>query len=121
MYTAGLTVCVSDARWYTRAEILAVLRHPVGTYFSRRDYKKMAEIQDGTGNSTDASKAEGGTTTQAPMAKIQEQSVEVDKDDEPPFRMPASTAIAGVLIRHWAEGKIHLNDGANGLTGKGNL
>ena len=29
---------------------------------------------------------------------------------EPPFRMPPSTAIAGVLIRHWAEGKIEENE-----------
>jgi NAD+ diphosphatase len=28
------------------------------------------------------------------------------EDDDPPFRVPPLTAIAGVLIRDWAEGKI---------------
>ncbi|KAJ8588521.1 hypothetical protein M405DRAFT_740123, partial [Rhizopogon salebrosus TDB-379] len=91
---------LEDARWYTREEVLAVLRHRSGTNFSRRDYKNMAAIQDA-------------------MTKPQEQSVLIDKDDEPPFRMPPSTAIAGVLIQHWAEGKTLGN--ANLLPTKGNL
>ncbi|OAX36523.1 hypothetical protein K503DRAFT_291783 [Rhizopogon vinicolor AM-OR11-026] len=99
---------LEDARWYTREEVLSVLRHRSGTNFSRREYKKMAEIQDGPDNNADASKA-------------QEQSVEVDKDDEPPFRMPPVTAIAGVLIQHWAEGKTLLEDNTNPLAAKGNL
>ena len=33
----------------------------------------------------------------------------VNHDGEPPFRIPPLTAIAGVLIRHWAEGKIEGN------------
>lgn len=108
-----------DARWFTREEILAVLRHHSGTNFSRRDYKKMAEIQDGPDNiahSDPSIKAK-----EAAMAKPQEQAVEIDKDNEPPFRMPALTAIAGVLIQHWAEGKILLEDNANLSIVKGNL
>ncbi|KAG1806096.1 NUDIX hydrolase domain-like protein [Suillus subaureus] len=80
---------LEDARWYTREEILAVLRHASGTHFSRRDHQKLGEIQDGPDNN--------------PMS--QDQSVEVNNNDEPPFRIPAPTAIAGVLIQHWAEGK----------------
>ncbi|OJA10338.1 hypothetical protein AZE42_07345 [Rhizopogon vesiculosus] len=99
---------LEDARWYTREEVLAVLRHRSGTNFSRREYKKMAEIQDGPDTNADTNKA-------------QEQSAEVDKDDEPPFRMPPVTAIAGVLIQHWAEGKILLEDNTNPLAAKGNL
>lgn len=98
---------LEDARWYTREEILAVLRHASGTRFSRRDYKKIAEIQDGPDNNP------------AP-AKSQEQSVEVNSNDEPPFKIPAPTAIAGVLIQHWAEarGKISLEVDASGSTAK---
>ncbi|KAG1753336.1 NUDIX hydrolase domain-like protein [Suillus lakei] len=61
---------LEDARWYTREEVLAVLRHSSGTR------------------------------------------------DEPPFKMPAPTAIAGVLIQHWAEGKgkIPLEVDASGST-----
>jgi NAD+ diphosphatase len=35
-------------------------------------------------------------------------SVQTEKDlvDEPPFKMPPATAIAGVLIRDWAEGRV---------------
>jgi NAD+ diphosphatase len=125
--THGYTL---DARWYTREEVLAVLRHRSGTNFSRRDYKNMAAIQDGPDVSADANKAQAGTAAlahsdpsikakEAAMTKPQEQSVLVDKDDEPPFRMPPSTAIAGVLIQHWAEGKTLGN--ANLLPTKGNL
>jgi NAD+ diphosphatase len=94
-----------DARWYTREEVLAVIRHASGTRFSRSDYKKIAEIQDGPDNNP------------AP-AKSQEQPVEVNTNDEPPFKIPAPTAIAGVLIQHWAEakGKIKLEVDASGTT-----
>lgn len=83
---------LEDARWYTREEILAVLRHSSGTHFSRRDHQKLAEIQDGPDNNPTS-------------AKSQDQPVEISNGDEPPFRIPAPTAIAGVLIQHWAEGK----------------
>ncbi|KAH7905966.1 NUDIX hydrolase domain-like protein [Hygrophoropsis aurantiaca] len=95
---------LEDARWYTREEILAVLAHPTGTNFSRRDYKQIAEIQDGP------DKKESGATVQDQIAS---------KDDEPPFRMPPLTAIAGVLIQHWADGKIEGN--VSSFTSKGNL
>jgi len=119
-----------DAQWFTREEILAVLRHHSGTNFSRRDYKKMAEIQDGPDNNADTKKVDISALAhsdasikvkEAAIAKPREQTVEIDKDDEPPFRMPALTAIAGVLIQHWAEGKILLEDNANPSTVKGNL
>ncbi|KAG1767451.1 NUDIX hydrolase domain-like protein [Suillus occidentalis] len=84
---------------------LPVIRHASGTHFSRRDYKKIAEIQDGPDNNP------------AP-AKSQEEPVEVNPNDEPPFKIPAPTAIAGVLIQHWAEarGKIKLEVDASGTT-----
>lgn len=84
------------------------MRHPTGTNFSRRDYKKMAEIQDGS----DANKAQAGTATLAHS----DPSIAAD---EPPFRMPPLTAIAGVLIQHWAERKIL--DNSNMSSRNGNL
>lgn len=75
-----------DAQWYTRAEILAVLNHPTGTKFSGRDYKKLNDLADGT--------------------KTADTSAPETKEDEPPFRVPPTTAIAGVLIKDWAEGRI---------------
>lgn len=35
--------------------------------------------------------------------------VQISDEEEPPFRIPPMTAIAGVLIQHWAEGKIQGN------------
>ncbi|KAJ7287096.1 NUDIX hydrolase domain-like protein [Mycena rebaudengoi] len=64
-----------DARWYTRAEVRAVLDHPLGTKI---------------GLGTRSGPAEGAGAAV----------------DEPPFRVPPTSAIAGVLIREWATGRI---------------
>jgi len=58
----------SDARWFTREEILTVLNHPQGTNFSPIDTSQPGE-------------------------------------HDPPFRVPPKTAIAGVLILDWANGR----------------
>ena len=58
----------SDAKWFTRDEILAVINHPQGTNF---DF--TVNPQSGK--------------------------------NEPPFRIPPKTAIAGVLISDWVHGK----------------
>jgi len=76
-----------DARWYTRAEIQAVLDHPTGTRFGSVEYSSMAE-------STEGRNTHGSMTT-----------VEIQIEG-PPFKLPPVTAIAGVLIRDWAEGRI---------------
>lgn len=60
------TTLSSDARWFTREEIITVLNHPDGTNF----------------NSASTSPGK----------------------DDPPFRVPSKTAIAGVLISDWAHG-----------------
>ncbi|CAK5281693.1 unnamed protein product [Mycena citricolor] len=77
-----------DARWYTREEVVSILEHPKGSYLSNTDNKKFQDIAD-------------GTTT-----KDNEKPSVVD---EPPFRVPPVTAIAGVLIRDWAYKKIHVD------------
>ena len=59
----------SDARWFTREEIITVLNHPQGTNLG-------------------------------PMYTSQQLS-----EHDPPFRVPPKTAIAGVLISDWANGK----------------
>ncbi|KAJ7496828.1 NUDIX hydrolase domain-like protein [Mycena latifolia] len=89
-----------DARWYTRAEVLEVLNHTLGTKIVAADHKKFSEVAEGT-TSTDAKPAEP-----APV-------------DEPPFRVPPTSAIAGVLIREWAYGKIQFP--LAGAVHKGNL
>jgi NAD+ diphosphatase len=73
-----------DARWFTREEVLAVLNHT-----SFRSNKELSE-------SFDEDKGDNPKKAQVEQAPV----------DEPPFKMPPATAIAGVLIRDWAEGRI---------------
>ncbi|TFK44952.1 NAD+ diphosphatase [Crucibulum laeve] len=111
-----------DARWFTREEVLAVLNHKSGTRFGRNDYKKMSEMVDGK----DPQKPEtepavqaftpSEATAKAPEAKVEQY--------ETPFRVPPITAIAGVLIKDWAEGRIGFSvDGGDTtvIMQKGNL
>lgn len=66
-----------DARWFTREEVQAVLARTDG----KKDHENSVKAF-----STDPTKADGG--------------------EEETFRLPPATAIAGVLIRDWAAGKI---------------
>lgn len=80
---------LEDAKWFTREEILAVLNHPDGTNFAIREPKPKLE------------------STQTPPV------------EEPAFRLPPLTAIAGVLVSDWAKEKIIV--GSEAQTLKGNL
>jgi hypothetical protein len=94
----------SDARWYTRAEILEVLEHKLGTTFGAADRKRLAEA----GNSAGHEKISAEVKPAEPVV------------DEPPFRVPPTSAIAGVLIREWAYKKIQFPP-AGVAVQKGNL
>jgi len=102
----------SDARWFTREEILAVLNHKSGTRFSEADYKKIAEITEGSSNAEKMPVLEPGTQTLTPAdATTTPQPRFVERRpslDDLPFRLPPTSAIAGVLIRDWAEKKISI-------------
>ena len=63
-----------------------MLNHPEGTVISTREQKSFNDVVDGNASSN--------------SAQVQA------KQDAPPFRVPPVTAIAGVLIRDWAEGRI---------------
>ncbi|TDL26184.1 hypothetical protein BD410DRAFT_784246 [Rickenella mellea] len=91
---------LQDARWYTRTEVLAVLNHPQGSNISRREYKKFDDDEM-------VKNAEGQT------ALVQTKSTSSNAkltsnlgSDAPPFRVPPVTAIAGVLIKDWANGRV---------------
>jgi NAD+ diphosphatase len=85
-----------DARWFTRQEVLEVLRHPNGTVLSPRGSKRLDEIVSGQ------TVEEGGS--QAVEAGV----VAKSQNDEPPFRVPPRSSIAGMLISEWAYGKSRL-------------
>lgn len=79
----------------------------------------MKDIQEGEDEKKEQpeSEAQKGASALAhsdPDAK----ETSVNHDKEPPFRMPPLTAIAGVLIHQWAEGKAQ--GSVSGLQ-KGNL
>lgn len=79
---------LADARWFSREEVMTVLKHATGSYLD--------------------------------LAKLAEASSQLSNDpNEPPFRVPPTTAIAGVLIKDWAEGKVQFPPFS--LTPKGNL
>jgi len=112
---------LADAKWFTRDEVRSVLKHRAGTRFEKSDYKKMNELTEGRNNleqnaevdSTmqDLTPAESKTTLEQPRYS-----------DEPPFKLPAISAIAGVLIRDWVDGKIGFpQESAKVMMQRGNL
>ncbi|KAF7296033.1 hypothetical protein MKEN_01418300 [Mycena kentingensis (nom. inval.)] len=80
-----------DAGWYTRAEVLAVLNHKLGTRIGAADHRKFDEAVNGVAPNANATAVE---------------PVVVQQEEEPAFRVPPTTAIAGVLIREWAFGMV---------------
>ncbi|KIY53593.1 hypothetical protein FISHEDRAFT_68806, partial [Fistulina hepatica ATCC 64428] len=91
------------ARWYTRDEVNAVLSHPKGSYLSSRDNRKLGAETDKNPASRDFKVPE-------------EDAVSPNQEDElsppPSFVVPPAAAIAGVLIRDWASGRIGFSEKA---------
>jgi len=95
---------LEDARWYTREEVLAVLQHKEGTNFSRSDYKQMAKAIDERVNVKLSGSDPLSDDAAAHVPITQPQTSVAPGINEPPFRVPPRTAIAGVLISDWALG-----------------
>lgn len=56
------------------------------------------------------------------LAKLAEASSQLNNDpNEPPFRVPPTTAVAGVLIKDWAEGVVKFPPFSLTAPPKGNL
>jgi len=60
-------------------------------------------LEDATSS---AQAAQAFTPAEAKPLQRRERSV----SDEPPFRIPPATAIAGVLIRDWVDGKLSFSE-----------
>ncbi|GAA6040372.1 hypothetical protein JCM8097_007582 [Rhodosporidiobolus ruineniae] len=80
---------LEDARWFTRAQVLAVLDSSTPLQLSRDEVAKLDGKEGASKDSTtvDEEKQERGA-------------------EEPLFRMPPSTAIANTLITDWARGAL---------------
>ena len=117
MLQAPSQTLLSDARWFTRQEVEAVLNHKSGTRFGRSDYKKMNEITDGptqdakdakdAKDTKDITKLDAAAQALTPLDPTKPKPHPMPEDDgQPPFRLPPTSAIAGVLIRDWIDRKI---------------
>jgi len=95
---------LEDAKWYTREEVIAVLRHKDGTNFTRSDYKQMASIDERV-NVKVSGDPLGGDAAVSDSQTRDTAALQAHHDNEPPFRIPPRTAIAGVLISDWALGR----------------
>ena len=104
---------LSDARWFTREEVLAVLAHPDGTNLRRSDHAKLEEITSGSAPKKQpvaagiesASDPDASQAAAVPKTEVREEKRDVG---EPPFRVPPRNAIAGILISDWAYGRSKL-------------
>ena len=102
-----LSALDQDARWFTREEVRAVLNHSSGTHFKKSDYKRMNDILEGK-PTDDKKNIEAAAQTLSPQVANQTRSVTSTtvEGGGPPFRLPPLSAIAGVLIRDWVDGRI---------------
>ncbi|CEL57694.1 hypothetical protein RSOLAG1IB_02438 [Rhizoctonia solani AG-1 IB] len=92
---------LEDAKWFTREEVLSVLAHPDGTNIRRREHKNSDEAQDHSAKPATAADS------------VDPRPVK----DQPPFRVPPPSAIAGVLISQWAKGEVlGLSSSESGVT-----
>lgn len=78
----------TDAKWYSRAEILSVLGHGAVEAGKDEPSKASAPSLDHFQATDEGSKA----TTDVPV-------------EQAPFTLPPATTLAGVMIRNWADGK----------------
>jgi NAD+ diphosphatase len=76
----------TDARWYTREQVQAVLAHA-----------------DAAKAEKDAPKWDSGVEDRA------EPQAEALKRDEPDLKVPPRNAMAGVLLSDWANGKVDIS------------
>jgi NAD+ diphosphatase len=110
-----------DARWFTRDEVRSVLEHKAGTRFNKSDYKKMNEMTEGRSNLEQNAKVNSTTQVLTP-AESKTIPKQPSYSDELPFKLPAVSAIAGVLIRDWVDGKIGFpQESAKGMLQRVNL
>ena len=116
IYTSSILKKHVDARWFTRDEVRSVLEHKAGTRFDKSDYKKMNEMTEGRNNLEEIAKVD------STLAESKTTSKQPSYSDEPPFKLPNVTAIAGVLIRDWVDGKIGFpQESAKVMMQRGNL
>ncbi|KAL0581303.1 NADH pyrophosphatase [Marasmius crinis-equi] len=87
---------LEDAKWVSRAEILAILGHKTGTTLDSKTFSEKMEVEEQERILKE--QREGKSVEAKPQAVV--------NDGGPTFTFPPNTAMAGVLIRDWAEGRM---------------
>ncbi|GBE80466.1 Probable NADH [Sparassis crispa] len=99
---------LEDAKWYTRDQVLDVIRYSEGILPTGTDLAKPLATPDAW---TSSEEKATGVGTANPLAGDAVTTAEKaaakapDARSEVPFKLPPATAIAGVLIREWAHGR----------------
>ena len=121
IYSSILKNMYIDAKWFTRDEVRSVLEHNSGTRFDKSDYKKMNEMTEGRSNLEENIKVDFSIQALTPT-ESKTTPKQPSYSDEPPFKLPNASAIAGVLIRDWVDGKIGFpQESAKVMMQRGNL
>ena len=113
-----------DAKWFTRDEVRSVLEHKAGTRFDKSDYKTMNEMTEGRSNLEEIPKVDSDSAAIQVLTPAESKTTpkQPSYSDEPPFKLPNVSAIAGVLIRDWVDGKIGFpQESAKVTVQRGNL
>ena len=123
IYSSILKNMYIDAKWFTRDEVRSVLEHNSGTRFDKSDYKKMNEMTEGLSNLEQNAKLEVDPAIQVLTPSESKSTPKLPSyGDKPPFKVPSVSAIAGVLIRDWVDGKIGFpQESAKVVMQRGNL
>lgn len=90
----------AEARWFTRAELLAVLNHNEGTKLTRADQKELAAAAENSNPHNEAPDKAGAAAKAASAT-----AAAPPPDGSPQFKVPPLTAIGGVILNEWAHGR----------------
>ncbi|KAH9858900.1 NUDIX hydrolase domain-like protein [Lenzites betulinus] len=101
---------LEEARWYTREEVLAVLRNSGGTILTRKDHRELfTASEDLKPVETSGANPLAGDAVKAGESAAVDAAAAAERAPPstlaPSFKMPPTSAIAGVLISEWAHGR----------------
>lgn len=86
---------------------MSVLNHASGTSFKDgRDGKTAAATHPNVAKAAEGAAALAHSDPSIQASEGKDATAKPVADHEPSFRVPPTTAIAGVLIKDWVEGKI---------------
>jgi NAD+ diphosphatase len=105
---------LDDARWFSRSDVQDVLAHPDGTNIRREEHKKFEADQQTNAGQDETSAAlapSEGAVAGTEAAVTDGKRVKDQSEGGLRFRVPPTTAIAGQLIKLWADGGLEATGG----------